>query len=218
MSREIIYIYDALCGWCYGFSPVIKQLNLKYAPKVSFTVLSGGMVTGSRVAPLAHMAAYIAQAHVRVEQMTGVKFGEAFLAGRLQDSTYISDSLPPSVALSVFKSLLPGQSVDFAHDIQQSFYGRGESLNDLATYLKLLPSYGIDPGEFAARFASEQYRAQAQAEFAQVQGWGVTGFPTLVFRDGNQLYALARGYRDFASLDALVGELLAKPTPEPVAS
>jgi putative protein-disulfide isomerase len=210
MSQEIIYIYDALCGWCYGFSPVIKQLNLKYGHKVSFTVLSGGMVTGGRVAPLAQMAAYIEQAHGRVEEMTGVKFGEAFLRGRLKDSAYISDSVPPSVALSVFKSFLPGRSVDFAHDIQRSFYFEGESLNDLATYLKLLPSYQIDAEEFATRFADGQYHAQAQAEFAQVQNWGVTGFPTLVFRDGDQLYALARGYRDFASLVALVDQLLAK--------
>ncbi|WP_315819016.1 hypothetical protein [Paraflavitalea speifideaquila] len=40
----IYYCYDAYCGWCYGFSPVIKRIAEEYKDRVSFEVLSGGMI------------------------------------------------------------------------------------------------------------------------------------------------------------------------------
>ena len=55
----IYYIFDGLCGWCYGFAPVVNQLQQELGKKVIFKVISGGMVTGSRVGPIRQMAAYI---------------------------------------------------------------------------------------------------------------------------------------------------------------
>ncbi|HVE60446.1 MAG TPA: hypothetical protein VNA26_01410, partial [Chitinophagaceae bacterium] len=40
----VYYCYDALCGWCYGFSPVMKKIEQEYKDQVSFDVLSGGMI------------------------------------------------------------------------------------------------------------------------------------------------------------------------------
>ncbi len=45
---RIIYVNDALCGWCYGFSPVITAIHEKYKDELDFEVISGGMVTGSQ--------------------------------------------------------------------------------------------------------------------------------------------------------------------------
>jgi putative protein-disulfide isomerase len=40
----IIYCYDAYCGWCYGFSPVIKKISEEYRHQIHFETLSGGMI------------------------------------------------------------------------------------------------------------------------------------------------------------------------------
>ncbi len=44
MKAVVYYCYDAYCGWCYGFSPVIKKIASAYKDKLSFEVLSGGMI------------------------------------------------------------------------------------------------------------------------------------------------------------------------------
>ena len=44
MSPVVIYCYDAYCGWCYGFSPVIKQIAEEYKDHFDIEVLSGGMI------------------------------------------------------------------------------------------------------------------------------------------------------------------------------
>jgi putative protein-disulfide isomerase len=42
MNQPIIYYcYDAYCGWCYGFSKVMIQIEKEYKDKLQFEVLSG---------------------------------------------------------------------------------------------------------------------------------------------------------------------------------
>src|SRR5690606_754200 len=114
----IIYIYDAICGWCYGFSPVMKAIYEKYKDKFDFQVLSGGMILGDRVAPISQMRDIIKGSYKRVEEASGVKFGDAFINGAVEKGTMIMSSEKPSIALSVFKTYLPQDAILFASDLQ----------------------------------------------------------------------------------------------------
>ena len=100
---KLIYVYDALCGWCYGFSPVIDQFAKKYKNDLTFEVISGGMVTGGRIGSIGEVAGYISWAYKDVENATGIKFGNNFLNKTLKDGKAIFTSIPPAIAMSVFK-------------------------------------------------------------------------------------------------------------------
>lgn len=57
---KLIYVYDALCGWCYGFSPIIKQFYKKHKNHFdSIQVVSGGMIRGERIGAIGEVAPYI---------------------------------------------------------------------------------------------------------------------------------------------------------------
>ena len=62
MKPIIIYCYDAWCGWCYGFSPVIKALHEKYKNQFDFEPLSGGMIPVESTQPIGNIAGYIKNA------------------------------------------------------------------------------------------------------------------------------------------------------------
>src|SRR6476469_261652 len=101
---KFIYVYDALCGWCYGFSPVIKKVFEVYKDEADFEVISGGMVIGEREGfPDEQTSKYILGAIPRVEEMTGVKFSDGYKQ-KLADRTMYQSSLKPSVALAVYKT------------------------------------------------------------------------------------------------------------------
>ena len=204
----LVYIYDALCGWCYGFGPVLAELHENYADKLNFQVLSGGMITGSRVAPIANMAAYIKQASPRVTATTGVSFGEAYLNGLLT-GPYLSNSGPPAVALCILKEAQTNQQVTWAQGIQQLMFREGKDLNEVAVYLPLAEQAGLTEPGFRQKFMDPVYQAQAEAEFYTVQQWGISGFPAVVMQQGEQLYLLARGYTLYESLASNVDEVLA---------
>ena len=39
MKPTLFYCYDAYCGWCYGFSPVIKQIAATYKTQLNIEVI-----------------------------------------------------------------------------------------------------------------------------------------------------------------------------------
>ena len=103
----ILYFYDALCGWCYGFSPVIQKLHQQFEDHFEFQIISGGLRLGEGVSPIGEVAPYIkAGAYQTVEERCGVKFGEAFIKGPMEKGDMILNSEPPAIALAIVKDLV----------------------------------------------------------------------------------------------------------------
>lgn len=194
---KLIYIYDALCGWCYGFSPVMENFKEKYASELDFKVISGGMIIGDRVGPIGEVAGYIAQAYLQVEKSTGVKFGEGFLKGILAEGTAEFNSIPAAMALCIFKKLLPNQQVQFAARLQKAIYYDGIEPLDLKAYAKLAGEFGLNEREFLLQLNDEKYLKKAEKEFAFSQQMGVTGFPTVILQQGEKAGIIAKGYLPF---------------------
>ena len=205
---KIIYVYDALCGWCYGFSPVIRQFHQQYADEFEFDVLSGGMMTGDRAKPISESMAYIEQAYKVVEARTGVRFGDDYLTKILQPGTYLSDSEKPGMAMTLVKSILPEIAIEFAGTLQNALYHDGIDLNDDAVYGPLVEPFGIDPDEYVAHLSDRAIREQTWAEFNVVSQYGINGFPTVIAEVGDNLYALSRGYVPYEQLDQAAKTIL----------
>ncbi|MGY2131573.1 DsbA family protein [Hymenobacter sp. HD11105] len=212
---ELLYIFDPLCGWCYGMTPVVQRVRTDMVGQLQVSVLSGGMVTGERVAPLGAKWNYIKNAFQDVERAAGVQFGDAYLQLG-EEGTNIQNSEPPCRALTVFRQLNtdPSRTIDFAHDIQQAHYFHGQDLNDLTIYTKLIAPYGLDDTEFQRRLALPETVTATRQEFAAVERIGVQGFPTTILRVGQQGYVLARGFQPYEAFSKAVRQALQQATEE----
>jgi len=206
---SFIYIYDALCGWCYGFSPIMKNLYLKHKEEFDFQVISGGMILGDRVGPISQMAPFIKGAYKNVEETTGVKFGDKFINEVLEEGTMLLSSEKPSIALSVFKSYLPNQAVIFAHDIQKALNFYGLDLNENETYKSLIKPYGLPEEEFLAKLDNEEYRQLAYYDVALARQLQVTGYPAAFIKTGElQFHMIAKGFADEATMELRIQNVL----------
>lgn len=191
---KLIYVYDALCGWCFGFSPVMSAFAEKYQSEIEVQVVSGGMIRGERIGPIGEVAAYIKDAYKTVENSTGVSFGKAFLEDVLEEGSTIFTSIPASIALSVFKTLKPEASLDYAGDLQKAIYVDGIPPQDLKAYGKIAASYGLDQAEFVKMMGQDTFESMAEEDFALAQQMGVNGFPTIILHNGEKAVMMARGY------------------------
>jgi len=196
----IIYVYDALCGWCYGMSPVMQQLYETHRQDYNFVVLSGGMIRGSNVRPISGMADYIRKASVRLEEITGVKQTKVYHEEILDKGTYITNSEPPAIALSILKEQFPEQQVPLAAAIQKLHFVEGKDLNEVEAYRPVVEQFGADAADFKKKFSDTAYAEKAREEFSLVEKWGISGFPAVVCEAGEKLYLVARGYQPYGQL------------------
>jgi len=204
----LLYVYDPLCGWCYGFTSVLDKLHAAFHDRLSFDVLSGGMIMGDRVGPIGQVAPYIKRAYKDVENRTGVTFGEKFLNEVLEPGTAVFSSEKPCIALTAFKSYQPEQVVSFAHALQHAVYYDGKDLTDDAIYPDLVKPYGIDGDNFVQKLNSTDSKRKTHEEFKIVGEMGISGFPTVLLLTQKQNYLLARGYTDFEPLHQTIEKIL----------
>ncbi len=197
---KLVYVYDALCGWCYGFGPVVEKIEKEFKGKVAIEIISGGMVMGDRIAPIGNMSEYILQAIPHLEHATGVTFGAPYIA-LVEKGTYVTSSEKPSIALWVYKSFTSDRAVEYGYGIQKAFYMEAKDLNNDSLYANLAIPFGIDRNQFLQRMQDSTYLKQAQEGFKRAADLGVTGYPTLLEKKGDAYVQITEGYRDYAPIE-----------------
>jgi putative protein-disulfide isomerase len=207
----LIYCYDAYCGWCYGFSPVIKKIAATYKDKLEIEVLSGGMMIGESKMPIEKIGPYIQDAHKRVEELSGVKFGEDFLwhVFNPDKSDWIMNSEKPAVALCIFKEIFPERQLEFATDLQYALNYEGRDLDDDEAYRHLLQKYNLPEADFYSKLKSPEYKEKAYYEFSLCKQLQVTGYPTVLLQTGEtKFYLVARGFTAYDDVNARIENIL----------
>lgn len=197
---KLLYVYDPLCGWCYGFGPVVEKIEKNFKGTAEVEIISGGMIMGDRIAPIGNMSEYILDAIPRLQRMTGVEFGQPYVA-LLKEGSYVTSSEKPSVALCVYKSFTSERAVEYGHAIQISFYKEGKDLNQDVLYADLATDFGIDREAFLNRMKDPVYLNQAHLEFKRAADLNVTGFPTLLLKQTNNYAKITEGYATYESIE-----------------
>ena len=211
MKPTIFYCYDAYCGWCYGFSPVIKKLAEVYGDQIPFEVLSGGMIVPENPVPISATAHYIDKAYPTVEEYTGIKFGTDFLwhIKHPDLSDWFPNSEMAAIAMCIFKELYPHRQVEFAADLQYALNFEGRDLTDKEAYRHLLEKYSINEEAFFEKLNSDVFKEQAHYEFQLCKQLQVTGFPCVLIQiSETKFHLLARGYTNYEDLSTRLEAVL----------
>ncbi|MGC5700092.1 DsbA family protein [Pseudomonas sp. NFXW11] len=183
-SATLHYIYDPLCGWCYGAKPLLQAAQA-VLPVVAH---GGGMMTGRNRQPVSpQLRDYVIPHDRRIAEYTGQPFGEAYFEGLLRDESAVFDSAPPIAAVLAAQAL-DGRGLELLGRLQSAHYQEGRRIADREVLLELAQSLGYAPESFAAAFEQAQAVAldeHIKASRALLAKVGGQGFPTLALeRDG----------------------------------
>lgn len=196
----LIYCYDAYCGWCYGFSPIIKKIAEEYSFQLDVEVLSGGMMIGENKMPIEKIGPYIQGAYKRVEEVTGIKFGDDFLwhTANPDKSDWIMNSEKPAIALCILKEIYPERQLEFAGDLQYALNYEGRDLDDDEAYRHLLEKYTISEDDFYTKLKSDEYKEKAYYEFALCKQLNVDSYPQVLIQlHSNKFYLITKGFSTY---------------------
>jgi len=142
------YIYDPLCGWCYGAKPLVQAAQA-VVPVVAH---AGGMMTGRNRQPVSpQLRDYVMPHDRRIAEYTGQPFGQAYFEGLLRDETATFDSAPPIAAVLAAQAM-EGRGLEFLGRLQTAHYLEGRRIADRQVLLELAQAQGFAPAAFEAAF------------------------------------------------------------------
>ena len=197
---KVIYVYDAICGWCFGFGPSMEKLNAEFAGKVDFEVVSGGLRIGDQVGSINATAPFIKTAYKDVEKATGIMFGEKFVNGNLKSGEMILNSLPPAIAMCIFREKLPQKSMAYSKLLHEGIYVQNLEPESTAWYAEYAGKLGFDVADFNQKMKGDKYKILAEQDFSRAKSLGVTGFPAVILLKDGKYTTISNGYTDFANL------------------
>jgi len=173
------YIYDPLCGWCYGAAPLVKLARevLEVRPH------GGGMMAGiQRQAITPQLRAYVKQHDERIAQLTGQRFGRGYVDGLLNDTGVVLDSEPPTAAILAAEDIA-GRGLDMLAQLQIAHYVDGRRIANRATLIEVAAALGLDPTAFAQALDRQSGKAvQRHIEETRklMSEIGTQGFPSFL--------------------------------------
>ncbi len=205
---ELIYVGDPMCSWCWGFAPVLDQLDQRF--DIPLRVVAGGLRPGPAAEEMDDAMRRMLLHHwTQVETASGQPFDHKALDR--EDWRY--DTMVPDMAVVTMRHMNEAKTLPFFTALQEAFYVDGVDITDPAEYADMVQQFDVDPNEFVAQLGSEDIRDATIADFSAAQQLGVTGFPTLLLRDGEQTYIVTRGYTPFDPVDEGLRGFLAEHHP-----
>lgn len=209
MSTTVTYLFDPLCGWCYGASPVLHKLAQQsgFALVLAPTGLFAG--TGGRTLDAA-FADYAWSNDQRIEKLTGQRFTPAYRAQVLGRPGSRFDSANATLALTAVAQTAPERELDALTAIQEARYLHGLDITAMPVLDSLLREMGLAPAADGLAQDSPELRqaSDARTQRAQMlmQAHGAQGVPALVLTNehGSRLLSANALYGDF---DTLLGHI-----------
>ncbi|WP_338579747.1 DsbA family protein [Pseudomonas sp. ML2-2023-6] len=186
------YIYDPLCGWCYGAKPLIDVAR-GILPVVAH---GGGMMAGAQRQPVsAQLRDYVMPHDHRIAQYTGQPFGEVYFEGLLRDTTAVFDSQPPTTAVLAAEQLA-GRGLELLGRLQTAHYVEGRRIADIDVLMAVAAEMGLEADGFRAAYdaaSGEVTQAHFKASRGLLSRVGGQGFPTVVLEQSGQYQVIDLG-------------------------
>ncbi|CAD0313463.1 hypothetical protein CFBP2044_11750 [Xanthomonas hortorum pv. cynarae] len=201
MSTTVHYLYDPLCGWCYGATAVVSALQAR--ADVTLELLPAGLFLGAGARAMDDtFAGYAWSNDQRIAQLTGQVFSEQYRQRVLGDRQQRFDSGLATLALTAVARIDPSRELQVLGAIQKARYVEGGDVTALGTLAGLLESLGLVQAaeQIAAPDAQLLALTQARIDKAQslLQEFGARGVPTLVAQSSGARWLLdvGAGYGD----------------------
>ncbi|MFJ7284772.1 DsbA family protein [Pseudomonas sp. NPDC099000] len=176
------YIYDPLCGWCYGAKPLVQAAQ----GVLPVIIHGGGMMSGAnRQAVSPQLRNYVMPHDRRIAEYTGQPFGEAYFEGLLRDETAVFDSAPPIAAVLAAEHIA-GRGLELLGRLQTAHYVEGRRIADEAVLFGLAKDIALESDAFASAFRNTDTDRHIKDSRALLARFGGQGFPTLALEQNGQ--------------------------------
>ena len=193
---ELIYVGDPMCSWCWGFDPVLAALDRRYS--FPLRVIVGGLRPGPNGEALDdRMRGFLLHHWEEV----AARSGQPFDRHQLDREDWVYDTELPARAVASMRDAAPHETLRFFSRLQRAFYAEVIDITDPAVYPELVEDFDVDAGKFTDRLGDEASKRAAWTDFSEARRYGISGFPSLLVRDREDVAIVTRGYMAYDALE-----------------
>ena len=201
---KMFYFTDAMCSWCYGFSPVVKKLKENH-PEIDLQIISGGFSPGSKQVVTEEYKDFLEYHWTNVNLRSGQYFDHSM---KFISDTFRYDTEPSSRALTVVQKIFPDKDFEFLNILQKSFYVEGKDITNDEILAELAEEIGIERTVFLENFNSDDMKRKTLQGFEFSRQLGVKGFPTLLTLENGAVKVISHGFQPYENLKLAVEDWL----------
>ena len=199
MKKEIIFVVDPMCSWCWGFTPVIEALRKSDA--YIFSLIVGGLRTKGEMIWDESSKRYLQGHWEQVAKSTGQPFSNALF----EKEHFDYDTYPACKAVVSVRELFGMQKAfEYLHAIQKAFYSRGKDITQFEVLIDLLNFIDVDEEDFKTFFKSDRAQLLMEHDFAKARSMGANAFPSVVIIDEDGHMVCQKGYRSLLEMKKLL--------------
>ena len=186
MLSTLTYLFDPLCGWCYGAAPAIERLAQQTDMLVQLSPT--GLFAGAGGRSMDAGFAEFAWSHdLRIAEKTGQVFSQAYRSQVLGQHGSRFDSACATLALTAVSLTAPQHELAALKHFQLARYVRGLDITDLPVVTSLLAEIACDAAAERLSQADAELTAANHARIQHSQqllrSYAITGVPQLIVTD-----------------------------------
>ena len=203
LKKEVIFVVDPMCSWCWGFAPIMEQLRETQSDRYGFSLVMGGLRTKGDMDWDETAKEYLKGHWEQVAKSTGQPFSN----GLFEKEDFEYDTYPACKAIVVVRELWGDEkSFDYLHRIQKAFYAEGRDITKLDVLSELLEETSENIKHFRDFYQTARAEILMQHDFSKARSMGANAFPSIVIIDEDGHMVCQKGYRSLLEIENLLKE------------
>ena len=135
------YLFDPLCGWCYGASASVAALAKH--PSIDLQPLATGLFAGAGARPMKSFAAQAWAMDQRIGALSGQPFTEAYRTKVLSSADAVLESSIATRAVTAVFDSAPDRVIEALAAIQSARYQHGLDITSAPVVAGILADMGL---------------------------------------------------------------------------
>ncbi len=203
--KQLIYIHDPMCSWCWAFRPTLDELLRLLPEGVNYRRLLGGLAPDSSEPMPDALRTTLQATWQKIQQrLPETRFNYDFwLNNTPRRSTY-----PACRAVIAAREMEREKEDSMILAIQQAYYLQARNPSDDETLIQLADEIGLDAAGFEQDLNSPKTQKILACEIAEASQLGIRSFPSLLLQSDEKSWPITVDYSTAESMLKTIHRIL----------
>lgn len=193
---QLAYFASPMCSWCWGFSPVIEQVQKTFAQEIDFRLVLVPFRIDTVEPMNEKLRNYVLEQWHKVHETTAQSFEFTFKMPKY----FVYNTMPACLAIKAFTIQQPKNELKYLNTIHEAFYTKNIDVTNEKILINLAKNYEIEIDSFVEDINSTNIRTLLQKDFNYCQQLGANAYPTLIGIHNGKNTLLSHGFSPFEDL------------------